>query len=264
MISLRTVLFAVPLVAALVATEQSAHAIVLHFEDFNDSTLAYTATLADPGTSDGDQSYFGRVGGTGGLAVGGDVSFTNTNGGYFGAMATAGMGQGQPNIGSGLVNWTGINISGFTNLTFSGLFAEDDDGGANTWDPNSEVIVSAQIDGGGFFDIFGIQSSSNSVSETAPRVDTNLDGLGDGMEITDTFTQFVANIAGMGNLLDLRIVMSGLTEAGEDIAFDNIMISGDDGDMVAAPEPGSLALLGSLAFGGLIVRRRRRKTTTVS
>ncbi len=258
MIPLRTVFFAVPLVATLIATEQSAHAVVLHFEDFNDSTIGYTSTIVDPGTTDGDQSYFGRVGGAGGLAVGGAVSFTNTSGGYFGAMNTIG----EPNIGSGVVNWTGINIAGFNNLTFSGLFAEDDNAtpGVEDWDPNSQVLVEARVDGGGFASIFEIQSSSL-VGPTAPSVDTNNDGLGDGAEITDTFTQFVANIAGMGNLLDLRITMVGLTEAGEDIAFDNIMIAGD---AVAAPEPGSLALLGSLACGGLIVRRRRRKTAPLS
>lgn len=254
MMSLRFLFCAFPLVATLIATQQSAHAIVLHFEDFNDSTIGYTSTLPDPGTTDLDQSYFGRVGGTGGLTVGAGVSFTNTSGGYFGASQTAG----EPGIGSGMVSWTGINISGFTNLTFSGLFAEDDDPGvADRWDPNSALLVSARIDGGSFFNVFGIQSSSNVSSNTAPRVDTNFDGLGDGAEITDTFTQFVANIAGTGNLLDLRIVMDGLTEMGEDIAFDNIMVSGDEGEVVATPEPGSLALLGSLAFGGFLVRRRR-------
>lgn len=258
MTSLRSFFWAFSLVAILFGSTQSAHAIVLHFEDFNDSTIGYTSTLPDPGTSDSNESYFGRIGGAGGLTVGGGVSFTNTSGGYFGASQTA-LNSG-PNIGSGLISWTGINISGFTNLSFSGLFAEDDDPGvADRWDPNSEVLVSARIDGGSFFNVFGIQSSSNASSNTAPRVDTNFDGLGDGAEITDTFTQFVANIAGTGNLLDLRIVMSGLTEVGEDIAFDNIMITGDEGEPVATPEPGSLALLGSLAFGGFIVRRRRRR-----
>ena len=180
--------FAAAFFVALLATQPSANAVVILFEDFDDATIGYTSTLGDPGVSDLDQSYFGRVGGAGGLTVGSDINFTNTSGGYFGANRTAG----EPGIGTGAINWTGINIANFNNLTFSGLFAEDDDNSMETWDPNSEVRVRARIDGGSFFDVFGIQSSSNGSSETTPRVDTNLDGLGEGAEITDTFTQFVS------------------------------------------------------------------------
>ena len=263
MTHLKPIFLSAALVALLLATQQSANAVVILLEDFDDATIGYTSTLADPGVSDLSESYFGRVGGAGGLTVGGGINFTNTSGGYFGANATAGA----PSIGTGAINWTGINIANFNNLTFSGWFAEDDDASLETWDPNSEVRVRAQIDGGGFFDVFGIQASQDTdpmtppVANQTPRVDTNLDGFGEGAEITDTFTQFVANIAGTGSLLDLQIFVGGLTEAGEDIAFDNIMISGDS---VAAPEPGSLALLSSLACGGFFMRRRRKHSDSVS
>ncbi len=159
------------------------------------------------------------------------------------------------------VLWDDINIAGVTDLQFSALFAEDDatnSDGTQTeedWNGNGEVFVEVRFDSALAFDdpagpwtrIFAIQSASTG-NDTEPRVDTNGDGIGDGAEITDVFTTYGAAISGTGSTLDLRIVISGLDAGDEDIAFDNVTISG-------VPEPSSL-VLGMFALSALFMRRR--------
>ncbi|MEO0874070.1 MAG: T9SS type A sorting domain-containing protein, partial [Bacteroidota bacterium] len=123
------------------------------------------------------------------------------------------------------LTFSGINISGFTSLNFSGFFAEDDDGSNEDWDGNSQVKVEYAIDGGLLTEIFRIESSSTGTN-SEPRVDTDFDGLGDGTEITDAFQAFSAAIAGTGSTLDLVITISNLNDGDEDIALDDIRVTG--------------------------------------
>ena len=149
------------------------------------------------------------------------------------------------------LNIKNIDISGETTLFFSGLFAEDDVLFEEDWDAEDYLHVSYQIDGGGFQNLFWIESAG--ALNSAAMVDTDFDGEGDGAIITDTFTEFTAAICGTGSSLDLRIEIS-LNDRQEDIAFDNLSIR--SGPSTSIPEPGVLGLLGlmSLPWG---LRRRR-------
>ncbi len=230
----------------------------LLLEDFEDATVAYS--LSEPEAFDGE-SYFTRVGGTGGATLPGTIDYGTPNGtggtpdaagGYF-AIQETNIGQSGLSFDTATMTFSGIDISmANVSLEFSALFSEDDTG-TEDWDANTSVRVEAQIDGGGFFQIFGIESSAGNGS--APAVDTNFDGTGDGTVITDSFTKFTAAIAGAGNLLDLRITYDLLNTAGKDIAIDDITLTG----VTSAPEPSSLLLLGALAVCGCGYRLRRNR-----
>ncbi|MEL6657534.1 MAG: Calx-beta domain-containing protein, partial [Bacteroidota bacterium] len=190
----------------------------LMLEDFEDATINYTSSFTE--FTDGSEDYWIR---TDGSNINGSVVFTNLQGSsFFGAQDT----NGEPQGGAvGTLTFSGINISGFTSLNFSGFFAEDDDGSNEDWDGNSQVKVEYAIDGGLLTEIFRIESSSTGTN-SEPRVDTDFDGLGDGTEITDAFQAFSAAIAGTGSTLDLVITISNLNDGDEDIALDDIRVTG--------------------------------------
>ncbi len=119
---------------------------------------------------------------------------------------------------------SGINISGYSNLQFSGLFAEDDDGNNQDWDEPDYVHIFYSIDGGSEQNLLWIENDGSTFN-SAPFVDTDFDGTGDGTEITSTFAQLSAAIMGTGSLLDIRIEFF-LDSGDEDFAVDNFMITG--------------------------------------
>lgn len=86
-----------------------------------------------------------------------------------------------------MMYFDGIDTSGYSDLEFSGYFAEDDDGTNQDWDDLDHVRVDYQIDGGGYQPLFWIQNDGRQFN-SAPFIDTDFDGVGDGAEITDEFT----------------------------------------------------------------------------
>lgn len=193
------------------------------FEDFEDATITYSATPADDLTAINFENYFGRIAPDTDTPPT-DISFTNSQGsGYYGAHDTDDANSG--NIDEIMLNFTGVDITGLTNLAFSIFVAEDDDGGSQDWDSNSSFLVTYQIDGGGYTNLFAIESSGG--TNTEPAEDTDFNGSGDGTAITDAFALFSKPIVGTGTTLDLRITISNLDAGDEDIAFDNITIEGD-------------------------------------
>lgn len=126
--------------------------------------------------------------------------------------------------------WAGIDISGMTNLSFSGLFAAQrnaENGGVFRFEDSEFILIEASIDGGAFFNVLAFEDGPGG-SATDFLQDTDFDGVGDGTVLTHTFTEFTANIAGTGAMLDLRITFS-LDGANEEIAFDQFEINGDAG-----------------------------------
>ena len=115
------------------------------------------------------------------------------------------------------INWTGINIAGKSNLSFRGLIAA-----ASTnepWDNQTAcisgvgttntdyIIVEYSIDGGPFVNIirfYNRGSASNGVDKYLFE-DTDNNGCGDGIQLTNTFGEFTKNIVGTGNTMNLRI-----------------------------------------------------------
>lgn len=117
-----------------------------------------------------------------------------------------------------------IDISGQTNIEFKIYLAEDDDGTNQDWDLGDYVHIYYDVDNSGSFSNLLWISNDGTTYNTAPLIDTDFDGIGDGTEITDTFVQFTVSIPTTGSLLDLQIEFN-LNGGDEDIAIDNLQLS---------------------------------------
>lgn len=228
-------------------TNQLKAATIL-IEDFEDGTVTYAGTPVDDTSDIFNNDYYGRIDGTSGLPI--NVSYNGKIGdGFYAVQDTDGA-----TISTDIIqlDWVGIDTSAFTNLSLSWYVAEDDsEDGNEDWDFNSSFRISVQADGGGFVDVFAIASEiieGDQINELA-RVDTDFDGIGDGAEITNEFTQFSVSLANTSTL-DIRIIFEELNAGDEDLAFDQLELTGDP-----VPEPSS-ALLALISLSFLIRRRR--------
>ncbi len=122
------------------------------------------------------------------------------------------------------LNIQNINITGYTNLELRVYLAEEDDGGSQDWDNPDYVHFNGTIDAGGSFNLLWIENDG-SASNSAPFIDTDFNGVGDGTEITDAFQQFIVPIVGTGNNLNLEIEFD-LDAGDEDIVIDHIEVYG--------------------------------------
>ncbi|MCG8315159.1 MAG: DNRLRE domain-containing protein [Pseudomonadales bacterium] len=163
-----------------------------------------------------------------GSAIGAFVEYTNIQGaGYFAGMDLNGDGEN----GVQTLTFSGLSVSGETNLQFSALFAEDAASDGNEdWDQGDYVLVEYRLDGGSWTNLLAIEMDENEIDgfNGAPRIDTDFDGGGDGTEISAAFAEFAASIPGTGTTLDLRITVA-LDAGDEDIAFDDVTISSASG-----------------------------------
>lgn len=171
--------------------------------------------------------YFSRTDGSNISA-----SFSNVQGSYYFA------GQDIDATGESLpFTWTAddIDISGYTDLTFYIYLAEDDDGSNQDWDAADYMHIQYDIGNtGSFSNLIWVESSGATNFE--PQIDTDFDGTGDGTAITSTFAEFSKAIGSTGSLIDIKITMS-LNSGDEDIAFDNLRISGTASGGTPDPEP---------------------------
>lgn len=226
-------------------------------EDFEDSVVLYTTSEPDDLSDIANSDYFGRIDDTSGLPT--DIEYSNQQGnGFYGVQDTDGTPSG--NIDQITFEILDISISNFEDLQFSVFLAEDTaNDGNEDWDVPSSVLFAAQIDGTGFFDFLAIESSSNAAGNLEPRIDTDFDGIGDGDEITDVFTEFtvdfgdVVGLASEGTIFDLRIIIDSLDTGDEDIAIDSLRLFGTN---TAVPEPSGIALI--LLVGATTLLRRKR------
>ena len=197
----------------------------------------YTTSIAE--FDNANLNYFTRTDGSNILQ--GIPSFSNIQDSYFFAAANV---DDEPDNGNNpvFIYIDDINISGFTNLQFRVHLAEDDNAANEDWDNvnfwifnyNDYAHFNYDIDNSGSFsNLLWVEAAGGSGdSNREPRIDTDFDGLGDGVEITNTFSQFTQSITGTGSLLDIEIEIR-LNLSQEDIAIDNIEIWGDP---IAAPE----------------------------
>ena len=183
-------------------------------EDFSTSSN-YTVTLGGEG-NDGSSDYFQR---TDGSNIG--ISYSG-NTGYFFAAQDIDDGGWTGSASPSQLTWSNIDISGYDNLTFSGLFAS---AATNKIDNNDYVIIEYQIDGGGWNKILEFENDGATYN-TQFYEDTDFDGVGDGTDLTSTFQSFTKSISATGSSLDLRITVA-VNAGGEDFAFDEFKIEGD-------------------------------------
>ena len=115
------------------------------------------------------------------------------------------------------ITWTGINISGKTGLSFRGLFAANSTN--EPWDnlnacnsgvgtTNTDyIIVQYRIDGGPYTDLirfFNRGSATNGVDKYLFE-DTDGNGCGDGIQLTNVFGEFIKTIPSTGTTLEIKI-----------------------------------------------------------
>ncbi len=171
--------------------------------------------------TDGFGDYFTL---TDGSNIGSFVEFNGFDGQFLAAQDLDG--EGGPTTVQ--TTWSNLDIAGLSNLSFSGLFAEDDSSDGNEdWDANSSVLLEYSIDGGAFQSLLAFEAAGG--TNTEPLEDTDFDGIGDGTALTPDAQTFSKAIAGSGSSLDLRLTISGLDAGDEDIAVDSFVITGDAG-----------------------------------
>ena len=119
------------------------------------------------------------------------------------------------------IDWTGIDISGQTELSFSGLFASRE---TAVFDATDFVRVEVSIDGGAYVTILRLEGETTGPANSLLRVDTNDDGIGDGTAINNVFQSLTADISGTGTTLDLRLTFD-VDATTEEVGFDLFAIN---------------------------------------
>ena len=160
-------------------------------------------------------------------------AYTNVDGSFFWGAEDVnddgGNGQAPQTL-----EFTDIDITGFTNLAFNGLFAAGNENlpGGSNYDAADFVRVEYRIDGSGADPYtagvcFGYENGGDDFNEPF-GLDADCDGESDGMagRLGVALTQYGFNIAGTGSTIDILISVS-VDSGSEEFAFDNLVLSGD-------------------------------------
>jgi hypothetical protein len=164
-------------------------------------------------------------------------NYTGFSGNYLVGENQDGAGDSPSAVLPVQLDWTGLNISGLTNLYFSGLFAAVSDDSFESGLTGDYIRVLYQIDNAGYNNLLWFSGEPGETGNEELGLDPGFDGTGEGTDLTVAAGFFSASIPLTGSTLDLRILMS-TGSTGEQIAFDSITI--------AVPEPSALL------FGGLV------------
>ena len=178
-----------------------------------------------------NNSYFSRTDDSDASGTSIEGSLSNTNGFWFGAADYDGTGKTDQNQ---TMTFSGIDISGLSELNFSGSFASVFNS-TGKWDADTQVYFEVSIDGGDFVKVMQFAAVDDKTNERA-AVDTDFDGIGDGATLSDSFASFSSSIAGTGSTLDLRVTFENLTQRGEDFHMDKLEITGNTEAELAADD----------------------------
>ena len=164
-----------------------------------------------------------------------DRNYTSGEGDYW----WGGQDQNDAGTGPGYDECTntfaGIDVSGFSDLVFSGLFAEQrpEASAADDIDDNDYIYVQYQLDGKGWQDLLWFCNDGSQYNATF-LVDTNFDGIGEGSRLETAFADFSVAVSGTGTLLDLRVI-ANVDSGDEDWAMDNLRLEGSPDSGISAP-----------------------------
>jgi hypothetical protein len=202
----------------------------LLFEDFETNGQGSRYTASQP-FNDGTSDHWNRTDGS-------DISntsgaYSNFNGTFFWAAEDTddtGTNGGNGNDEQTL-EITGIVITGYTNLQFSGLFGAGNESaaGSSAYDAADYIRVEYQIDGGGYQNLIWFSYLNGGDASNEPLgLDADFDGNADSAsDLLGTALQtYSANITGTGATLDIRISVY-MDSGNEEIAFDNLVVEGD-------------------------------------
>lgn len=224
---------------AMLGSSASADQIFLDPFDSAGNFTTSTSFFSDADVSSG-YDFFGI---TDGVDGGGNDNFgvnsfphvkayTGFDGTFLTGMDLDGEGASMPIT----LTWSGINISGYSNLTLSADLAEYFDSPGDI-DIADYIIFEVQIDGGGYVKVLEFRGDTDAYNGLF-AVDTNADGIGDGTALGNAAAQFQAAIAGTGSSLDVRVSIK--VDAGdEDFAMDNLLIEGSLGGASSSSSAGA-------------------------
>lgn len=227
---------------------------IILLEDFEDGGVTYTSSVNDNLSELTSLDYYGRLQHS---ELPSALRYTNLQGdGFFGVQDTDGVAGAFASTVS--LVWDNIDISNWTNLSLSWWLAEDTaNDGNKDFDHDTQFLIETQIDNLGFSDLFSIRAlrAATDRYNHVAAVDDNFDGIGDGQLLSDSFQHFNRALQ-TGDSLDIRIHFLNFNAGDEDIAFDQLMLSGGaiNQESVQVDEPPTY-LLFTLLLSMLAFRR---------
>jgi hypothetical protein len=146
-----------------------------------------------------------------------DVELGYTDVTFFGAR--------QITTSTASITYNNLDITGYSSMHMVIGVAEDDAAdGLEDWDSDDSVYFEYQIDNSGSW-IKLLSIVSNGSLDSAPQIDTDSDGTGDGIILTADIAEVEVAIPSIsGTELDFRIVFNGLSEAEEDIVLEFVAL----------------------------------------
>ncbi|MDC0571240.1 T9SS type A sorting domain-containing protein [Flavobacteriaceae bacterium] len=181
---------------------------IIFQENFNDDTQF---TKSETFFTDGTDDYFGILDPTGNTddfdgfpVVGGIPSYSAFDGNYLIGEDLDGGGGSD----SKTLTWSEIDISGFSNLSFSVLLGADTGG----FDAADEITFAVNVDDGGYTDIISFSGSGTNTAATNGSID-----------LSRVLQEIVVDIDPGGSLMNIRLTVKA-NSGGEEFAIDSIKI----------------------------------------
>lgn len=190
-------------------------------EDFSSGT--YTVTIGGEG-NDGTADYFMKTDGTNI-----NKTYTGFSGNFF-ACQDIDDGGWTGSAAPSELTWSSIDISSYTGIEFSGLFAST---ATEKIDNSDYAIIQYRIDSGTWTNLLAFENDGTQYN-TYFKEDTDFDGDGDGTQLSGTAASFSKSISQTGNIIDIRITIS-VNSGDEDFAFDSFQITGTAAGSVTDP-----------------------------
>lgn len=139
--------------------------------------------------------------------------------------------MGQDHDGDGanatqIITIPNIDISGSSSVAVTGAFGALNSESFNNYEPGDGIKIYATVDNG-IRTLIGAFASLASASDLYE--DTDLDGIGDGSNLTTTLTDYTFEVGMTGDSLDIEIEMSS-NNSFEPLAVDHIRVSCDNYD----------------------------------